>query len=47
MDMGTIGTGLSTYVSILRCPDTGAIWLHVQLPTGPLLRGPYGDLGEA
>ena len=45
--MGTNGTGLSTYASILRSPDAGAIWLHVQLPTGPLARGPYGDLEEA
>ena len=45
--MGTNGNGLPTYVSILRSPDDGAIWLHLQLPTGPLLRGPYGDLEEA
>lgn len=45
--MGAIGTGLSTYVSILRNLDDGAIWLHVQMPTGPQLRGPYRDLKEA
>lgn len=45
--MGAIGTGLSTYVSILRCPDAGAIWPHVQMPTGPLLRGPYRDPAKA
>jgi hypothetical protein len=32
---------LPTYVSILGSGDDGTVWLHVQLPTGALLRGPY------
>ncbi len=33
--------GQPAYVSILEGCDDGTVWLQVQLPTGPLLRGPY------
>ena len=46
-DMNANGSGSSPYVSILQGPDEGTLWLHVQVPTGPLTRGPYGDLEEA
>jgi len=37
----------TNYVTILdRCED-GTVWLQVQLPTGPLARGPYGAAEEA
>ncbi len=45
--MGASGNGLMTYVTILdRCED-GTVWLQVQLPTGPLARGPYGTIEQA
>jgi len=39
--MDATRTRLPTYVSILGSGDDGTVWLHVQLPTGALLRGPY------
>ena len=38
---------LPTYVSILESGDDGTVWLHVQLPTGALLRGPYDGPEDA
>lgn len=45
--MGTSGSGSSIYVSILQGREDGTLWLQVQVPTGPLTRGPYCDLEEA
>lgn len=45
--MSTNGSSSSIYVSILQGREEGILWLHVQVPTGPLTRGPYGDLEEA
>jgi len=39
--MDATRTRLPTYVSILDRADDETVWLHVQLPTGALLRGPY------
>ena len=44
--MGATRDG-TTYVAILDCPEDGTVWLQVQLPTGPLTRGPYRALEEA
>jgi hypothetical protein len=44
--MGATRDGM-TYVAILDCPEDGTVWLQVQLPTGPLTRGPYRALEEA
>ncbi len=44
--MGATRGGM-IYVTIVDCSEDGAVWLHVQLPTGPLTRGPYRDLEEA
>ncbi len=35
------------YVTILECREDGTVWVQVQLPTGPLARGPYGTAEEA
>ena len=45
--MSSDGNSSPIYVSILQSPDDGTVWLHIQLPTGPLARGPYRDLEEA
>ncbi len=37
----------TNYVTILDHGEDGTVWLQVQLPTGPLARGPYGTLEEA
>jgi len=39
--------GLLTYACILEASDGGVFWVHVQLPTGRLSRGPYGDTEDA
>lgn len=46
-DMDTNRNRPATYVSVLESHDDGTVWLHAQLPTGALLRGPYGDTEEA